>query len=152
MSAETLHFFVPGKPRGQQRPRFVRKLGIAYTPKDSVNAMAVVRQAFVTRYPNHSPWDVPIGLSVHAHFDVPKSKPKWWREAAWEIEQAYASKPDVDNIAKLVQDALTGVAWRDDALISRVRVDKDYCWRRHAYVGIDVEIWTFPVLQKGEKP
>ena len=37
-----------------------------------------------------------------------------------------ATKPDVDNLAKLVLDSLNGVIWRDDAQIVELTVSKHY--------------------------
>jgi len=149
---DTLHFFVPGKPRGQQRPRFVRKLGIAFTPKESVNAMASVRHEFTAKYTGHVPVDYPVRLLVVAYFPMPKSRPKWFREHVWVHPTEYPQKPDWDNIGKLVADALNQVAWRDDALVVSACVEKFYCWQGQAEPGIGVKVFPIAEPQKPEKP
>ena len=35
-------------------------------------------------------------------------------------------RPDVDNAAKAVLDALNGVAWEDDSQVERLGVEKSY--------------------------
>lgn len=35
-------------------------------------------------------------------------------------------KPDIDNIAKQILDALNGIAWKDDAQVVRLTVQKRY--------------------------
>lgn len=35
-------------------------------------------------------------------------------------------KPDVDNIVKIVLDALNGLAWHDDAQVTFLAVSKEY--------------------------
>ena len=35
-------------------------------------------------------------------------------------------KPDVDNVAKSVLDALNGVAWLDDSQVVRLEISKSY--------------------------
>jgi len=39
---------------------------------------------------------------------------------------AHTSKPDLDNMVKLVKDALTGVFWRDDSQIDALDARKCY--------------------------
>ena len=36
------------------------------------------------------------------------------------------SKPDLDNTAKSILDALTGITWKDDAVISDLHLKKRY--------------------------
>lgn len=47
---------------------------------------------------------------------LPKTKPA----------PAHTKKPDVDKLARAVLDALTGVAWRDDAQVTRLACTKRY--------------------------
>jgi Holliday junction resolvase RusA-like endonuclease len=47
-------------------------------------------------------------------------------------------KPDLDNVAKLILDALNGVAWHDDNQIARLTISKVYGKKPHT----DVEIET----------
>ncbi len=56
--------------------------------------------------------DGPVSVEVRAYFAMPASWPKWKRELG---EREHTSKPDSDNVSKLVLDALNHVAWRDDA-------------------------------------
>jgi Holliday junction resolvase RusA-like endonuclease len=125
--AESLTFFVPGKPRGQQRPRFVRKLGIAFTPNETRVAAADVRAAFVAAHPEHHLWTGPIFLRVVARYDVPASRPKWWRERVSTGCTPFVSRPDLDNVVKLVKDALTSVVWKDDSQVFQILAHKFYC-------------------------
>lgn len=41
--------------------------------------------------------------------------------------RAKTSRPDADNVAKAVADALNGVAWKDDAQVARLVVEKRHC-------------------------
>lgn len=38
----------------------------------------------------------------------------------------YLSKPDLDNLVKAIKDALTGIVWKDDALVCRELTSKEY--------------------------
>ena len=53
----------------------------------------------------------PVLLAVVAHRHMPQSWPRH-REGEQDM-----GKPDFDNMAKLVADALNGIAWRDDAQV-----------------------------------
>lgn len=46
-----------------------------------------------------------------------------WIEAPWS-KHARRKRIDADNVAKAVLDALTGVVWRDDSQVQRLRVEK----------------------------
>lgn len=128
MSAVTVSFSVP-LVAGKARHRTTRS-GHVYTPKATTDAEAAVWSAYegeslrkygrVVRAPAH----VPVRVEVTAYDGLPKSRS---RSVAFE---AFACKPDVDNILKLVLDGLnphrglrTG-AWADDAQVTSVAVDK----------------------------
>ena len=53
--------------------------------------------------------------------------------------QAPTLKPDTDNIAKIVCDALNGVAYHDDKQITSLTVDKVWAEDGIERVEIDVE-------------
>lgn len=132
-------FEVPGKPMGKQRPRFSRKSGTAYTPKETGSYENLVRLAFREKYPAHTPTAEPVTLSFCAVFPIPKSwtKRKQIQAAAGEIRPG---KPDIDNILKIVQDAGNNVIWSDDAQVFKLRdVEKRYGDRPGLTVLIEIE-------------
>jgi len=47
------------------------------------------------------------------------------------------TKPDIDNLTKAILDALNGIAWKDDAQVTQINVQK--IWS--AKDQIKVEIW-----------
>jgi len=126
---ETRTFFVPGTPRGQQRPRFVRKLGIAFTPKETRVAADDVRGDYLAQYAGQPLWEGPIRLLVGARYDIPSSRPGWYKHqivcgpSSW----PRTIRPDLDNIVKLVKDALSKVAWKDDAQVFEIVAGKWWC-------------------------
>jgi Holliday junction resolvase RusA-like endonuclease len=70
-----------------------------------------------------------LKLTVHAWFRRPAAHYGTGRNAG--VLKAWAPRhvtktPDVDNIAKLVGDALNGYAWHDDSQIAAVDVQKTY--------------------------
>ena len=117
-------FWIPGKPFGKQRPR-VTRTGQAYTPKETVSYENLVRTSFVQAYPNYSLIEGPVILMVSAAFPIPESWPKKKKEAARNLE-IFPGKPDIDNIMKIIQDALNQIAYKDDSQIYDATVRKYY--------------------------
>lgn len=122
------YFIVPGKPQGKARPRYT-KAGAAYTPPGTRNYEKLIKSCYiyaggVMLFPKGSP----IDLEVRAFFPFPAALAKWKRAAILGGNYiAYApQKPDGDNILKVVADALNGVAFYDDAQITRWSVMKAY--------------------------
>ncbi len=67
-------------------------------------------------------WSCPVSLDVTVEYLVPKSRSKWEQAALyWKT-----SKPDLDNLAKLVKDALTTVVFEDDSQIAELSARKVY--------------------------
>lgn len=108
---------------GKARPRVVRSRSGAthsYTPRATAEAEALVREAYEASVPGPYPTfpDGPVRVRVDCMRPLPKSRPK---RVEWEHD---VYKPDADNIAKLVLDALNGVAWGDDAQVVDLSVAK----------------------------
>lgn len=72
------------------------------------------------------PIDGPVSMTIQAVYRPPSSWSKKRQKAAIEGQWPKVTKPDTDNIAKLVCDALNGIAYRDDALIADLSVGKNY--------------------------
>ena len=117
-------FFVPGKPFGKQRPR-VTRTGHAYTPDQTVMYENLVKTTFLQQYPDCVPEGGPVFIEIGAAFPVPQSWPKKKQAQALD-RKIYPGKPDVDNIMKIIQDALNNVAYKDDAQIYSAYVLKFY--------------------------
>lgn len=115
-------FTVPGVPCGKGRPRFVKATGRTYTPAKTVSYEASIAEAAADVMDGATPITAPVGVKVQAVFPIPASWPKKKKEAArW-----HTSKPDGDNIAKAIGDALNGVVWKDDSQIARMAISKVY--------------------------
>lgn len=120
-------FEIPGEPKGKGRPRFTRS-GHAYTPESTASYENLVKLCFTQKY--HGTQPIPHGVPVKAHitafFPIPKSVSK---SRAADMERGFelpTKKPDTDNLAKIVLDALNGMAYHDDAQIVRLTVQKSY--------------------------
>ena len=122
-----VHFTVPGEPVGKGRPRFSRQgsFVMAYTPGKTVSYENLIKVEY-ERQSGLSFGEREIGLRVTAYFSIPKSvsKAKWQRMKDGEIRPA--KKPDIDNVCKVVADALNGVAYNDDRQIVYTEISKRY--------------------------
>lgn len=133
-----LEFTIPGEPVGKGRPRFNGETGRTYTPAKTVNYENLVKLCFRQAYPNHEPFakKVPLGVEIFAHFKIPKSASKRKAEDMFDQIIRPTKKPDCDNIAKAVLDALNGLAYYDDSQVVQVYVYKRYSYTPHVEVVI----------------
>ena len=65
-------------------------------------------------------------MTITACFGIPKSASKKARAAMIEGLISPTKKPDMDNVVKIVLDALNGFAWHDDAQVVDLSVSKIY--------------------------
>jgi Holliday junction resolvase RusA-like endonuclease len=119
-------FTVPGEPRGKGRPRFTKQ-GHTYTDSETKayeqKIIAYYRKTFGSfRWPDNSF----IAVKVVAYYPIPKSATKA-QLAAMQAGTLFPSrKPDIDNVLKVVLDALNGVAYKDDSKVVCVEGSKKY--------------------------
>ena len=105
--------YVKGKPRGKERPR-VGRGGHIYTPKNTKEYEYHIRNCFLDQVKDHTITDKPIYLYLDIRLKIPKSKTISEKNRL--CKGIYASKkPDIDNVEKVVLDALNKVAYEDDA-------------------------------------
>jgi Holliday junction resolvase RusA-like endonuclease len=128
-----ISFFVPGEPRGKQRARVTCKG--TYTPQETVDSERAIGWECKKAMNGVKPLEGPVRLVIEARFTRPRSWPIQKRLLVlWKI-----SKPDVDNIVKLVGDSLNKIAWLDDAQIIELTVRKYYS----ESPGLQIEFGSF---------
>ena len=119
----TICFTVPGNPVGKARPRVTRHA--TYTPPKTKAYEAAVNKAFRTAANAQTFPDArPLFLFVRGYFSIPKSYPKAKKLSL--PGTFHLKKPDGDNVAKAVQDALNGVAYPDDSAVCAMASAKWY--------------------------
>ena len=113
-----MRLWIPITPMGAPRPRVTRN-GTYNDPKYTNYKKAI---ALIAKTKFKTPSITPIYMQIEFFFTIPKSWTKKKRESAkWHI-----IKPDTDNLAKGVKDALNGIAYVDDAQVCSIKIRKQY--------------------------
>jgi len=118
-------FIVHREPKGKQRVRVTRS-GHAYTPNDTTTYEGMVRSEYIAQIGYAEPFKGPVEVMITARYEIPGSWSKKKQREAAEQTIKPTKKPDCDNIAKMICDALNGLAYKDDAQITRLTVIKGY--------------------------
>lgn len=122
-----VRFTILGEPKGKGRPRFCRNTGHAITPKDTVNYETLVRMEYGVAYSDFKfPDDAMLDMRIKAFYSIPKSASKKKRASMLANEIRPTKKPDMDNVVKIIADALNQVAYRDDTQIVDCQCRKFY--------------------------
>lgn len=120
-----IKFEILGQPIGKQRPR-VLKQGWAYTDKKTVNYETMVKYTYQSLYANREPILGHIEAYITAIFPIPKSYSKKKTAELLAGHHNYDKKPDCDNLAKIILDALNGIAYKDDSQVTLLHIAKEY--------------------------
>ena len=119
-------FSVPGKPKGKARAR-TKKNGQTYTPKETVEYEDKVKAYYLESQPRQKFFNKePLAVGIYARFEIPKRTTKAEKLAMLRGDKDPTVKPDADNIAKIICDALNGLAYGDDSQIVHLTVSKTY--------------------------
>lgn len=131
-----LHFTIPGKVQAKQSAKFRqikshsgKEVIQSYQPSSVTNYANWVKQCFINEYPSHNPMifeGKQLAIKTIAYFQIPKSKSKKFKEQALKGERRPITKPDTDNIAKNIKDALNKIAFPDDSQIVLEIIEKRY--------------------------
>lgn len=131
-----IRFTVPGAPQGKARPRITR-YG-AYTPQKTVDYENLVKISYRQKHREIFDNKEPLKMIIKAYFEPVKSTTKKARKQMLSGEIKVTKKPDIDNIAKSICDALNGVAYTDDGQIVGLEIYKIY--DEEARVEVEIEV------------
>ena len=133
-----IHFQVDGDPKGKGRPRFSRagKFTRVYTDKQTLDYEAVIKFFAAQAMGSTDPLETPVSVFLYIRHGVPKSYSKNQTEACLSGLVSPVKKPDWDNVAKSVADAMNGVIYLDDSQIVYAVISKAYA----AEAGVDVVV------------
>lgn len=138
-----IDFIIYQEPTGKKAVMHTRS-GIAYPCKaQKYNASALMTDMF--KYRPSEPITDPVELKVVAFFNVPKSKPKWWKALAYAGLIPHDKKPDYDNLAKQIGDALETLQFiKNDSQIFHADINKWYS----EYPRWEVYITSVPTIAR----
>lgn len=127
---------IPIMPVPKARPRFTR-YGKPYTPEKTKEYEKAIAETWKQATKNFK-YDPEQPLYVNLVFGLPiaKSTPKYKAEQMAQGIIRHTKKPDADNLAKAVMDALNGVAWEDDSQVVKVSIFKEYAKEPYVYIYI----------------
>ena len=121
-----IKFSVKGKPQPKQRPR-VTKYG-TFTPKQTVEYERLIGWTYLAnKGKKHSG---ALVMNIRVVFKIPKTR----KDLV--VGQAHTQRPDLDNIAKIYNDSLNGVAYDDDCQISTINATKE--WGLSDFVEVEI--------------
>lgn len=131
-----LNFTVRGKPIPQKRHRHLINARVrTYDPskkdkKDFLSECVKQLNDKLNRsnYTLINPLKHDGYIEVHIDFcmPIPKSTSKKQRNEMMDFVTYHTKRPDIDNLAKFVLDALGGFFWKDDSMVSRLSLHKVY--------------------------
>lgn len=128
MTTEPVTIELRGPPQGKGRGRVGRGAGgrpVVFTPAATRSYEGMLRLAAAEAMRGRLPIDGPILLEMVATFPVPASWSVRKRQQALDGILSPTTKPDADNLLKVV-DALNEIVWRDDKQIVVAMVTKRY--------------------------
>lgn len=131
-----LRFSVPGHPKGKGRARFVSTPsgGRAFTPADTVAYERMI--AWLAKQAGAQPVEGPLRMRLAIYMQIPQSASKKRRADMLSGAEFPTKKPDVSNVLKAVEDGLNGIAYKDDAQLVSLIVDK--FWSDEPRVDIEI--------------
>lgn len=105
-------------PVGKGRPRFGN--GHTYTPQKTKDAEELI--AWTAKQAGVPFFSGPVEMIVECRFQMPQT---WSKKKQDQFNnKPRESRPDIDNVLKLCGDALNGVAYSDDAQITKATISK----------------------------
>ncbi len=121
-----MEFIVEGEPQGKARPRFSRRSGTVYTPSKTAKYEKEIRRSFLAAGGKMIPAGSYVVVTVDAYFKIPKSYTKRKRLDCEHNIIRPDKKPDIDNVVKVILDALNKVAYADDKQVVGIICRKWY--------------------------
>lgn len=131
-------FEIKEKAIGKQRPRYSSKTHRMYTPTKTSTFEEKVKWAFKSKYNIETELSTkPFKAKIIAVFEPAKSLSKKKKEELIKTKAGYTKKSDIDNISKIILDALNGLAYKDDAQVVKLEAQKIYGENNIIYIELE---------------
>lgn len=133
-------FKVDGKPQGKARARTfydnrARKMR-SVTPEQTRSYEDLIRWRYTEAGGEYLDEKL-VRVKIIAFYPIPKSFTKKQKEEAMTGGLRPTTKPDCDNIIKVVLDALNGVAYYDDKQVVEVSCEKYYSKTGYLHIAVE---------------
>ena len=119
------------QPKGRVRTTFINGKVRSYTPERTQNAQDAIIWRLMRHQEDCFARDIPVKLTATFFRTKSKYLPK--------RETLPHRKPDLDNLLKLLLDAMIGVLVVDDCQITALRVSKRWTDKEYGYITIKLE-------------
>lgn len=141
---QLVSFHVPGKPQGKARARTFyseeARKHMSYTPDGTLLYENLIKTMYMKEAQGVMyEKGTPVVLHIVARYLPTKSTSKQSLRQMLDGKIFPLKKPDMDNIIKVVADALNGVAYHDDTQIMMVCAKKVYS----SLEGLDVTVGEY---------
>lgn len=122
-----MKFIIYGEPTAKGRPRFSTRGGFvrSYTPEKTLNYENLIRFSY-DQIEDKEILEGELKAVIKGYFTIPKSTSKKKYRMMLNEEIRPTKKPDLDNLAKTILDALNGRAFKDDSQVVSLLVEKYY--------------------------
>ena len=123
-----VHFEIEITPVAKGRPRYARRGNFVqtYTPTKTREYEDVIRENAKMAMGMSDPLETPLNVLLMFGMPIPSSTPKKALEGYLDGSVKHIKKPDLDNLAKAVLDAMNGVVYLDDNQICMLTIEKNY--------------------------
>ena len=131
-----------GKIVPQKRPKFARRGNFVqtYDPPECREYKKLVRlfaNQAVAQQKGFRPYEKAVEVVLWFFFEIPKSFSDADRLAAANGKIRPTGRPDIDNLAKGVMDAVKGLLWTDDSIIVTLHAKKFYtAGKERVWLGV----------------
>lgn len=130
-------FEVVGDIVGKQRPRVNMYTGSVYTPNKTKDYEDYIKQSFFIKYPKYEMIKDRVKIEIMAYLKIPKNTKKASKEDMLNGKISPMKKPDIDNIAKVVLDALNNYVISDDTQVSKILIEKKFADEEKLIIKIE---------------
>lgn len=114
-------FIINGKPKGKDRPRL--SYGKIRTPEETIIYENYIKLLY--RAENKPYFSEAIKLTINCYYKIAKSDNNKLKESKLSGKvRPFNIKPDIDNVVKIICDALNKVAYNDDTQIVELIANK----------------------------
>lgn len=134
-----MDFIIPGEPQAKQRPRINRRTMSMYTPSETKayeNKISVIcKYAMLAR--KAEPAEGPIRVLVAVYKRIPKSASRKQQGLMASGSIRPMTRPDLDNVVKIVLDGMNKVAYKDDRQVVAIQAMAQYSQEPRVEVTVE---------------